>query len=337
MTKPQTLVDLYEMAPCEPSRWIKGDIHVRKIVRWALKPFRDPGPRGLSMVTDNLVLGLNRLGVSCRVHRHARRSRPGAHVGIIRGPTELCRKIAERVPCAIGPGGIYASQEWPEMFTKSRAICFVQACEWAADIFRPVYGERVKVWPVGIDTERLAPLPSDPKRFDFLVYDKRRWPDTPPGRDLMEPCLDVLRGQGYTWQHLRYGCYPRGGVAAFHRMVRDCRAMLFICENETQGIAYNEVLSLGVPILAWDRQQWFDPERFRFGLDFVAASSVPYFDDRCGLTFCGVEDLPDRLGQFMERHRAGRFSPRDYVLENLGLEHCARKYLELFQNSTTPR
>ena len=157
------LVDIYEMNLRKPPRWFKGDIYPRKIVRWALQPFRDPGPRGLSMVTDNLARGLTRLGVSCRAHRHAWRSGPGAYVGIIRGPIDLCRKIAERVPCAIGPGVLHAPQEWPDMFTASQATCFVQACEWAADIFRPVYGERVKVWPVGIDTQRLAPLPTNTK------------------------------------------------------------------------------------------------------------------------------------------------------------------------------
>src|ERR1035438_3316769 len=161
------LVDIYEIDPREPPRWFKGDIYPRKILRWALRPFRDPGPRGLSMVTDNVVRGLTGLGVSCRVQRRAWRSRPGAHVGIIRGPIDLCRKIAERVPCAIGPGVLHAPQEWPDMFTASKATCFVQACDWAADLFRPVYGERVKVWPVGIDSERIAPLASDPKRYDF--------------------------------------------------------------------------------------------------------------------------------------------------------------------------
>ena len=143
----------------------------------------------------------------------------------------------------------------------------------------------------------------------------------------------MLRKQGYSWQVVRYGKYPQGGVDTFHKMVRDSRAMLFICENETQGIAYNEVLSLGVPILAWDRQQWFDPERFRFGLDFVPASSVPYWDERCGVKFRGIEDLPEQLGQFMELLRAGRFAPRDYVLEHLTLEHCAKLYLDLLQVS----
>jgi len=325
------LVDIYEIAQHEPPRWFKGDLYPRRVVRWALQPFRDPGPRGLSMVTTNLVKGLTKLGMSCRVHRHAWRSRPGAHVGIVRGPIDVLRKIAERVPCVIGPGSVRAPQEWPDMFTAYRTSSFVQACDWAANIFRPAYGERVKVWPVGIDTERLAPLRTDPKNFDFLVYDKRRWPGTPPGKGFLEPCLDELRKRGYSWQCIRYGKYPPGGVDTFHKMVRDSRAMLFICENETQGIAYNEVLSLGVPILAWDRQQWFDPDRLLFGLDFVPATSVPYWDERCGLKFRSIDDLPERLGQFMELLRLDRFSPRDYILEHLTLEHCAKQYLDLLR------
>jgi glycosyltransferase involved in cell wall biosynthesis len=29
--------------------------------------------------------------------------------------------------------------------------------------------------------------------------------------------------------------------------------MVFLCEHETQGFAYQQALSCGVPIIAWDR------------------------------------------------------------------------------------
>ena len=36
--------------------------------------------------------------------------------------------------------------------------------------------------------------------------------------------------------------------------------MIFLCEHETQGIAYQQALSRNVPILAWDRGgDWQDP------------------------------------------------------------------------------
>jgi hypothetical protein len=37
--------------------------------------------------------------------------------------------------------------------------------------------------------------------------------------------------------------------------------MLFLCEHETRGLAYQEALASNVPILAWDTGFWLDPRR----------------------------------------------------------------------------
>ena len=107
--------------------------------------------------------------------------------------------------------------------------------------------------------------------------------------------------------------------------------MIFLCEHETQGLAYQQALSCNVPVLAWDPGQWLDPWRYRYGEGVVPATSVPFFDERCGMTFLGVPDFAAHLSVFIEASRAGSFSPRDYVIENLTLEGCARNYLALLE------
>jgi hypothetical protein len=55
------------------------------------------------------------------------------------------------------------------------------------------------------------------------------------------------------------------------------------------------------------------------------------------MKFRDVSEFPERLGQFLERLDEGTFKPRDYILDNLTLEKCTRKYLDIAANLPTLR
>jgi hypothetical protein len=61
-------------------------------------------------------------------------------------------------------------------------------------------------------------------------------------------------------------------------------------------------------------------------------SSVPYFDDRCGLTFRNAAEFTIRLPDFLALLDGGRLAPRDYILENLTLEKCARDFVNIVKS-----
>ncbi len=107
--------------------------------------------------------------------------------------------------------------------------------------------------------------------------------------------------------------------------------MIFLCEHETQGIAYQQALSCNVPVLAWDRGGfWQDPNYFPHRVQFAAVSSVPYWDDRCGLKFADLDEFSVRLDAFLTQLQT--FNPRAYILDNLTLEKSAQSYVDLVQN-----
>src|SRR5713226_10393407 len=88
---------------------------------------------------------------------------------------------------------------------------------------------------------------------------------------------------------LRYGAYRE---EEFHKLLARSRVMVFLCEHETQGIAYQQALSCNVPILAWDRRgYWQDPSYFPHRVKFQPVTSVPYWDGRCGTTFGSIEEF----------------------------------------------
>ena len=170
--------------------------------------------------------------------------------------------------------------------------------------------------------------PRSTKPVDFLVYDKVMWDHDRVHGALVAPVLQELKKRNFSYETIRYGAY---NSSDFRSALSRARAMLFLCEHETQGLAYQEAMSCNVPILAWDPGQWLDPWRFRYGEGFVPATSVPFFDERCGMTFKHALDFPSVLDEFVEQLSAAAFFPRDYVLEHLTLAGCARNYLHLLQ------
>ena len=193
---------------------------------------------------------------------------------------------------------------------------------------KPFWGDSVQAWPVGIDTELW--LPAEDKRVDVLLYDKVRWEHDRYEDSLIKPIRSHLQGRGHSVIELRYGFYRE---SAFRAALEQCRAMIFLCEHETQGIAYQQALSCGVPILAWDRGgYWQDPSYYPHKVTFDPVTSVPYWDERCGKTFKDAAAFSDTWCHFWEDVRSQRFRPRNYVLENLTLEKCARQYWSIAQD-----
>ena len=109
--------------------------------------------------------------------------------------------------------------------------------------------------------------------------------------------------------------------------------MIFLCQNESQGIAYQQALSCGVPVFAWDPGgPWRDPDYYPHRVQFAPVSSVPYWDDRCGAKFTDMStSRGSRRGGEVSGRKARRhaFDPRGFVLDELTLEQRALQYYEM--------
>lgn len=163
------------------------------------------------------------------------------------------------------------------------------------DLPRPIPSA---VWPAGVETDRWTP-PSAPPGSKVLVYDKIRWCRDEYGPSLVEPVLERLRREGLEPIHLRYGFYEEED---YRRLLGAVSAMVFLCEHETQGFAYLQALSSGVPIFAWDRGGlWQDPSMYPHRVRFGPVSSVPYFDARCGERFPDLAAFNSGLAAFLQK------------------------------------
>src|SRR5262249_10387879 len=163
---------------------------------------------------------------------------------------------------------------------------------WMKEMWRASWGDAVEAWPVGIDTDLWRPTDAGRKTTDVLLYDKVRWEHDRYEAALIDPIRAGLPARGRSIREIRYGFYREH---EFHAALAQCRTMIFLCEHETQGIAYQQSLSCNVPILAWDRRgYWQDPSYYPDKVKFAPVSSVPYWDDRCGLTFSQTDEFPSQ-------------------------------------------
>ena len=316
-------LNLFYQEP-DPDRWVPLDRYPRRWVRRLVRG--KPRPGGQMMVFLNLVKGLDRIGVPYRVNDFRYACQHPDELACIVGKPQVLFDREWRNPVLFGASVFSHPLVCPDLFERYPVRRMLVPGEWMRRMCEPLYGDRVTAWPVGIDTERWAPTGA-PKDTDVLIYDKVRWEHEAYEPTLIQPIRDELARRGLTSTELRYGSYEPADLAA---ALRRCRAVVFLCEHETQGIAYQQMLASGVPVLAWDRGGfWQDPEFYPERVRFGPVSSVPYWDERCGLTFSDADDFLDVLGPFLESLAAGRFAPRDYVLENLTLEQCARDYAEI--------
>jgi hypothetical protein len=152
-------------------------------------------------------------------------------------------------------------------------------------------------------------------------------------RDVVRPALFNAIGESISRrrllvEHIRYGSYTE---REYRTLVARSKAMIFLCEHESQGLAYQECLSCDVPVLAWDQGWCLDPNRFVWGQADIPATSVPYFDGRCGERFSGSEDFDDKLSLFLDKIQRFAYRPRDFVVENLTLTGSAQRFLSFFE------
>jgi len=324
----QSPINLFYEEP-ERDRWLPYDRFPRKVIRRLVRgKTRALGHRRTFL---NLRAGLDRIGQPYRVNDFRYAQRNGSEtVGIVGKPYVL-DKMSWKNRIIFGPCTHSHPSDDPELLQRLPVRMILAYGEWMRRMCEPFWKDRVRTWAVGIDTRTWSPVPSDQKTTDILLYDKVMWARHRSETDLIAPIVTHLRRHGLSFVTLRYGFYDE---EEFREALVRCRVMIFLCEHETQGIAYQQALSCGVPILAWDRGgYWQDPSYYPHKVKFAPVTSVPYWDERCGIRFKNVEEFPEKLAEFLERSAAQEFSPRDYILENLTLEKCATRYVDFYNEA----
>jgi glycosyltransferase involved in cell wall biosynthesis len=253
----------------------------------------------------------------------AARADPRHPIGLCGYPSVLS-KVQLPNPRIFGPGDFGPPNGVEALARDDRYKILTHPSDWFVDLYRPFCGAKLATMFVGIDLAHWRSTRAAAKTCDILIYDKIRWFREQKTPEILERVRRHLDQRGLTHRTLRYGGHKLG---QFKRALKDCRAMIFVCEHETQGLAYQEALASDVPVLAWDERRFIDPALAPFASPMLEVSSVPYFDERCGKRF-KIADFEAAFDAFWRDRET--YEPRAYVAETLSLEIAAAKYVQLY-------
>jgi glycosyltransferase involved in cell wall biosynthesis len=309
----------------DPDRWIRFDRYPRRVVRMLVR-----GPTwtsGARRVFLNLTKGLDRIGVPYRVNDYRYMRRHQEELVCLLGQPHLLHNFRHHTPLLFGTA-LYNHPVDDEALPRRHMIRqLLVPSAWVKQMFSRNWPDLVSVWPVGIDTGVWTPS-SGPRDVDVLVYEKLFRERERHQVELVEPLLAELRRQGLAVEFLRYGDYVEDELLALSRRAK---SMIYLSPHETQGIALEQMLAANVPVLAWDPGgDWQSLEYLLRGVRFGPVTSVPYWDERCGVKFTGAADFGEAFAHFWRGVTAATFAPRQMILDRgLTLESAARAYVDL--------
>lgn len=314
----------------DPDRWFKYDRYPRKIIRKIIRGKQRPG--GVQMIAINLINGLKKLNVPYRFNDFKYADNHPDELICLIGKPQLLFNRTWKNPILFG-SGIYSHPiDHPYLFEQYNNIKKILVPgEWMRKMFEPYYSDKIISWPVGIDTEFWCPCKDNKvKTFDFLIYDKILWNYDSQSKALLTPIINRLKKENLTFQIIKYGSYSKSELLEKSRASKYC---IVLSEHETQGLAYQQILATNTPIFTWDKEDiWPDPSYYPHKVQFRPVTSVPYWDNSCGMKFKDIIDFEAKIKQFIKSGERGSFSPRNYILKNLTLEICAQKYVDIVES-----
>jgi hypothetical protein len=235
-----------------------------------------------------------------------------------------------KIPAVVGPNLFVLPDEIPPILSLNHCIYLVPS-QWCIDLWKHLgYSDAAMFsWPVGIDTEQFKQNRTRVNPKQVLVYFKRRDPS------ILKYVVKILVSSGYEPKTLIYGSYKE---EEFKEILATSLFGVWITISESQGIALEEALASGCPLLVLDVTSLFDAH---IGNNFIfpenlrnfRPTSVPYFDDRCGIVFTDISLLGEKIRLLTTN--ISTYKPTEFITENLSLDAMANKLMGYFKTLNT--
>jgi hypothetical protein len=173
--------------------------------------------------------------------------------------------------------------------------------------------DKIEIWPVGIKDINIERTGNK-----ILVYHKQR------SEEDLKFVIDSLQDIGYEYEILRYGHYSQ---EQFYSCLENCFKGIIVGRPETQGVAYQEMMSSNLPLLLWDVNEWYDynlPSPYQ---KYPQPSLAHYFSDECGEKFYDKKDFVEVFNKFIKN----TYSPKEYVKKELSYDTSIKKLISIFE------
>ena len=201
---------------------------------------------------------------------------------------------------------------------------YIQPSEWAKNawtIFHCCQYIHLETLPFGVDTVAFNETKHISERSQVILYFKRRLPNE------LDIICKFLRNNGY--DPVIFDYVKRYNETDYINCLHNAKFGVWLDAHESQGFALQEALACNVPLFVWSVTSMNQEAGSNY--QDIPAKTNPYWDCRCGESFTNIQDLPSAFNKFIEN--INTYKPREFILENLSIEKCSEKFINLVNNS----
>ena len=176
--------------------------------------------------------------------------------------------------------------------------------------------------PFGIDTNKFLPNQKLVQKNRCFLYFKRRNPTQ------LAFLMNVLINNHIEYKIFKYGEYNENDYIEY---LKTCEFGFWLDAHESQGFALQEALSINIPLLVWNVK--FMSQEYGSNYQNYEATTIPYWNEQCGEYFYEQNEFEDKYKLFMNKLKT--YEPRQYILNNLSMEVCEQKLIDLINDLKT--
>lgn len=206
---------------------------------------------------------------------------------------------------------------------KGKNVLYNLLSDWVVNIWRQYsVCENLKLikLPFGVDTEKFCPIKPILERDKIFIYFKNR---NPYDLQIIE---SFLNDKNYNYRIFSYK--NKYNEEEYLNYLQNSKFGIWVAGHESQGFALEEALSCNVPLLVWNVKSM--NQEYESDYDNNPATSIPYWDNRCGEYFYSIDELLSYFDKFI--NNLNNYKPREFIVENLSIEVCENRLIETIQN-----
>jgi glycosyltransferase involved in cell wall biosynthesis len=215
---------------------------------------------------------------------------------------------------------VFPNKAQMDIISGNNAI-YIQPSDWVRNVWRNnslCNNIRIKTLPFGVDTEMFSPINQVNERIEVFVYFKRR--------KISELIflISFLKSKGIQPKIFNY--VNKYSEQEYLQYLKNSKYGIWLDAHESQGFALEEALSCDVPLLVWNVTSL--NQEYNSNYPNLPATTIPYWDKRCGEYFYNETELDETFNKFI--NNLDKYKPREYVKENISIEQCCNKFIELY-------
>jgi hypothetical protein len=174
--------------------------------------------------------------------------------------------------------------------------------------------------PFSVETNKFNEIKPIKDRNYVFIYCKRRDPNE------INLIKNFLNDRNINYKIFDY--LQKYNEFDYINYLQNSKFGVWLDAHESQGFALQEALSCNVPLFVWNIKSM--KQEYGSSYNDIPATTIPYWDERCGEFFYTSNELEEKYNLFLSKLET--YKPREYILENLSMEVCEKRLIEIIKN-----